>query len=103
MTSLPWLENKHLMENTTIEHQDMKANGKNSFTLNSEPRKIKPYIASYQTSQKTNQSSDLKSAEETKRYYCEICDKALNGPQPYKMHLASKNHREEEERLAQGL
>ena len=32
-----------------------------------------------------------------KEFYCEICDKNLNGPQPYKMHMSSKAHREEME------
>ncbi|XP_012564850.1 uncharacterized protein LOC100212632 isoform X1 [Hydra vulgaris] len=93
LTSLPWLENKRLMENTEL---DMEANNK----ILNEPRKIKPYVSTYQSNQTATQSSDLKSTAETKRFYCEICDKTLNGPQPYKMHLASKNHREEEERLA---
>ncbi|XP_065656208.1 tyrosine-protein kinase BTK isoform X2 [Hydra vulgaris] len=89
LTSLPWLESKRLMENI-----DMEATSK----ILNEPRKIKPYVSTYQSNQIATQSS-LKSTVE-KQFYCEICDKTLNGPQPYKMHLASKNHREEEERLA---
>ena len=28
-------------------------------------------------------------------YFCEICDKKLNGPIPYDVHLKSKAHKEE--------
>ena len=30
-----------------------------------------------------------------KQYYCEICDKQLNGPKPYQAHMVSKAHKEE--------
>lgn len=30
-----------------------------------------------------------------KQYYCEVCDKQLNGPKPYQAHMSSKAHREE--------
>ena len=44
--------------------------------------------------------NQVKPAPGSKRqYYCEICDKQLNGPTPYNMHMASKMHREEEEYL----
>ena len=32
-----------------------------------------------------------------KQYYCEICDKQLNGPKPYQAHMVSKAHKEEVE------
>lgn len=28
-------------------------------------------------------------------FYCEVCDKKLNGPKPYQAHMASKAHKEE--------
>ena len=32
-----------------------------------------------------------------KEFYCEICQKQLNGPQPYRAHMNSKVHKETEE------
>ena len=47
----------------------------------------KPYQSAYNRDQ----------AADSKKYYCEICDKTLNGPKPYSSHMNSKAHREEEE------
>ena len=30
-----------------------------------------------------------------KQYYCEVCEKQLNGPKPYQAHMNSKAHKEE--------
>ena len=30
-----------------------------------------------------------------KQFYCEVCDKQLNGPKPYAAHMSSKAHKEE--------
>lgn len=38
---------------------------------------------------------------EAKKYYCEVCDKQLNGPQPYKAHMYSKAHKEAVEYYSQ--
>ncbi len=32
--------------------------------------------------------------KELKKYYCDICEKQLNGPQPYSAHMNSKSHKE---------
>jgi len=45
----------------------------------------KPYKSAY----------DKDSAPANKQYYCEVCEKQLNGPQPYNAHMKSKAHREE--------
>ena len=37
-----------------------------------------------------------------KEFYCEICCKQLNGPQPYRAHIASKAHKEEVEYSGMG-
>ena len=37
-----------------------------------------------------------------KEFYCEICDKQLNGPQPYKAHMNSKGHKETVEYYEEG-
>ena len=29
------------------------------------------------------------------QYYCDVCEKSFNGPQPYGAHMTSKAHREE--------
>ena len=36
-------------------------------------------------------------SNQLKQYYCEICDKQLNGPKPYQAHMVSKAHKEEVE------
>ena len=45
------------------------------------------YFTAYGNNTKTNSSSE--------NFYCDVCDKKLNGPIPYKMHLNSKAHKEE--------
>ncbi|ELU11287.1 hypothetical protein CAPTEDRAFT_226089 [Capitella teleta] len=45
----------------------------------------------------TYEHSDLKKeglAPSTREYFCDVCEKQLNGPQPYRAHMASKSHRE---------
>ena len=55
---------------------------------------IKQYVSSYG---RENLPAARNTAEANKEFYCELCDKNLNGPQPYKMHMSSKAHREEVE------
>ena len=40
-------------------------------------------------------SSSKSNSSQENQYYCEICDKKLNGPIPYEVHLKSKAHKEE--------
>lgn len=46
-----------------------------------------------------NQSVSGLKTQSGKENYCDICNKQLNGPIPFKAHLASKAHREELEAL----
>lgn len=49
---------------------------------------FKPYVPTY----------DLKGEKQGEnRFECEICNKFFNGPQPFKMHMNSKAHKEEVE------
>ena len=50
---------------------------------------FKPYKSSYN-------HTDLPQTEgkNTREYYCEVCDKQLNGPKPYSAHMVSKAHKE---------
>ncbi|KAJ7354810.1 hypothetical protein OS493_029816 [Desmophyllum pertusum] len=48
---------------------------------------FKPYVSAYGNNTSSNNSSE--------NYYCDICDKKLNGPIPYRVHLDSKAHKEE--------
>jgi len=51
----------------------------------------KPYKSAY--------DNDSNSAG-NRQYFCEVCQKQLNGPQPYSAHMNSKAHREEVEAAA---
>ena len=47
----------------------------------------KPYVSAYSCNQKSTATQS--------NYYCEVCDKQLNGPKPYQAHMVSKAHKEE--------
>jgi len=47
----------------------------------------KPYKSAYEKD----------STPANSQYFCEVCQKQLNGPQPYTAHMNSKAHREEVE------
>jgi len=49
----------------------------------------KPYKSAY--------SNNNNAAPATRQYFCEVCQKQLNGPQPYSAHMNSRAHREEVE------
>jgi len=53
----------------------------------------KPYKSAYDT--------DSSGTQGNRQYYCEVCQKQLNGPQPYNAHINSKAHREEVELAAE--
>eukprot|EP00794_Sanderia_malayensis_P017581 gene17581-19333_t len=51
---------------------------------------IKSYVSAYVT-------KDTAQVQPINQYMCDVCDKSFNGPQPYKMHMSSKAHKEEVE------
>ena len=53
------------------------------------------FLVFYFTAYAGNNTNQNNSTENN--YYCDVCDKKLNGPIPYKMHLNSKAHKEEVE------
>jgi len=96
-TNLPWLENKRLLEEKERKQKEKELGSSDTpgFGINPQtgPPKVKQYLSAYSEKKASN------AAEAAKLYFCEICDKNLNGPQPYKMHMSSKAHREEVEYL----
>lgn len=76
VTSLPWLANKPV--ETVLP------------PVSNAP--YKPYKSAYDKSAPS--SSTVKP-----EYFCDVCQKQLNGPQPYSAHMSSKAHREEVELL----
>lgn len=79
ITSLPWLEDAE-KEDTGIENEQAKGNP------GAKPA-LRPYVSAY--------GSSKSDSSQENQYYCEICDKKLNGPIPYEVHLNSKAHKEE--------
>jgi len=75
ISTLPWLADKKQPE----DEEEKRPEGKFG-----EPA-FKPYVSAYGNNK--NNSSE--------NFYCDVCDKKLNGPIPYKMHLNSKAHKEE--------
>ena len=86
---LPWLENKRMLEEKE-EKKDGNKENRNSTTIDG-PQPIKRYQSAYESAPSTN------AAEASKEFFCKVCDKNLNGPIPFKMHMSSKAHREEVE------
>jgi len=79
MKGLPWLENKRMLEEK--EEKERLAKEENA------AQALKKYQSAY--------DNGLLTAEECREFYCKVCDKNLNGPIPYKMHMRSKAHLEE--------
>ena len=80
-SSLPWLENRRLEEESETKTKEG--------PFSDAPTAIwKPYVSAYGGTT-TGPNS------QPKQYYCEICDKQLNGPKPYQAHMVSKAHKEE--------
>jgi len=46
---------------------------------------------------KSAYDKDKDTAPANRQYFCEVCQKQLNGPQPYTAHMNSRAHREEVE------
>ncbi|XP_041483009.1 uncharacterized protein LOC121429835 isoform X1 [Lytechinus variegatus] len=76
LTQLPWLADKQLTEEEEL------PKGK---------REWKPYVSAYHREEKTSQPATVNKEQ----YFCKICVKQLNGPQPYSAHMNSKAHKEE--------
>ena len=105
VSALPWLESQRL-ETERAEKKRLEEAAK-AASVDMERRKnigfgmptgykpaIKQYVSSYGSD---SQPAARNTAEANKEFYCELCDKNLNGPTPYKMHMNSKAHREEVE------
>ncbi|KAL9957750.1 hypothetical protein ACROYT_G034687 [Oculina patagonica] len=75
ISELPWLANK---KQEVEEERPVGKFGEPTF---------KPYVSAY--------GNNLNKSNASENYYCEICDKKLNGPIPYDVHLNSKAHKEE--------
>ncbi|XP_072034371.1 uncharacterized protein [Amphiura filiformis] len=79
VTALPWLANQ------SKEYEELP-----------EAKPVyKPYVSAY------NKPAQEKEEPEEKKpnldYYCNVCEKQLNGPKPYGAHMVSKAHKEEVE------
>ncbi|CAH1781489.1 unnamed protein product [Owenia fusiformis] len=81
---LPWLQGKK------EEEVENKPDANNRFGAPPQGS-FKPYVSAY--NRNDQESKDLK----LKAYYCAVCEKQLNGPQPYNAHMNSKAHKEEVE------
>lgn len=75
VTSLPWL--------------------KKSEPVRQEQAQYKPYKSAY--AKKEPGETEQEKEENLKNYYCDVCQKQLNGPQPFAAHMKSKAHKEEVE------
>ena len=50
---------------------------------------LQQYVSAY------NRGKQQSSSSNSVNYYCEVCDKHLNGPKPFQAHMVSKAHKEE--------
>ena len=75
---------------------DIAVLSKNSYLClyNSGKRYYKKYVSTYE-------HQDIKQMK-SKEFYCEVCDKQLNGPQPYRAHMSSRGHKEMVEYYEEG-
>lgn len=103
-TNLPWLENKRLEEEKAAEEKQILKQKERENTIKNSKFGVpedflsKPVVKAYQSAYSENQTTTAGGGG-TRKFYCEVCDKQLNGPTPYNMHMASKAHREEVEYL----
>lgn len=56
---------------------------------------FKPYKSAY--AKNGLAETDAEKEDNLKKYYCDVCQKQLNGPQPFIAHMNSKAHKEEVE------
>ncbi|XP_031555161.1 uncharacterized protein LOC116292061 [Actinia tenebrosa] len=87
VTSLPWLEERKA-EKEKVEQEKI-ASRSTGFGA-PEKTVFKPYSSAY-----TNPEKD--SSNNKPEYFCELCNKQLNGPKPYEAHIVSKAHKDEVE------
>ena len=52
--------------------------------------KAKPYTSAY-----NRVGGGPAAGANAKQFYCELCDKQLNGPTPFRSHMVSKAHKYE--------
>lgn len=103
-TNLPWLENKRLEEEIADKEEHMLKEKERENTIKNSKFGVpenfvsKPVVKAYQSAYSENKTMTAGGGG-TRKFYCEVCDKQLNGPTPYNMHMASKAHREEVEYL----
>ena len=87
-TGLPWLENKRMLEEK--EEREKGTGEATRGPLSSNGRQpVKQYQSAYDSAPSGG------APEASKEFFCKVCDKNLNGPIPFKMHMSSKAHREE--------
>ena len=96
-TTLPWLEYSALLtkeeerkERVKRQVQLKQAEEGKGFPpppLQQPSRVAKPYVSAY------NRDAQVKKGPD--EYYCEVCEKQLNGLKPYQAHMVSKAHKEE--------
>jgi len=85
-SQLPWLENKRMLREAEKEKEEKnKSLGFGVPAIRTLPPK--KYVSAYGT-----QVSDVVSD-----FSCTLCGRTFNGPKPYRLHMASKAHKEEEE------
>ena len=85
---LPWLANQELK------------NAKEGKKMTKEDEAVakmpyKKYVSAYEKKEKVDPAAD------DTVYRCDMCDKTLNGPHPYNMHMNSKAHKEMVELMAE--
>ena len=93
-TNLPWLEGRVLQ--MAEDERKERVRRLNQEKLCREGKGFGPTPMSNMPQSFTNAVAAIK-RQSSECNYCTLCGKQFNGPIPYKMHLASKAHREEEE------
>ncbi|VDI51801.1 Hypothetical predicted protein, partial [Mytilus galloprovincialis] len=75
VTALPWLKKPEPVKQEEVQ--------------------FKPYKSAY--AKNGPAETDAEKEDNLKKYYCDVCQKQLNGPQPFIAHMNSKAHKEEVE------
>lgn len=79
ITTLPWLESNVPEEKET------------SVVATSPTATAKPYVSAY------NREAGAGTKEKSEEFYCDVCEREFNGPNPYRAHMSGKAHREQVE------
>ncbi|EDO45784.1 predicted protein [Nematostella vectensis] len=88
LETLPWLEDMKAAKEKRKEEMEETNSG---IFGNAPPPLFKPYVSAY------SRTHDSTAPESARKFYCEVCDKTLNGPKPYQAHMVSRAHRDEVE------